>query len=936
MGDKGQIKRKQKELKKLEKEHSFLFAHIASLEMEQGQYKAAKKRLEQGLDQNPDYTTARILLAECLSALSKSDEALRQWKIAHEKEPMNQKALAGYISELAVAENPEALRRALFDLYRIDPLNEENQRRLHRQLLTRVKKENPEISAWPADWHPADFTYAGAFSQRVANDLGLTKSRQPLPEGFSPKLDLTAVNEIVKQVAMETEPPEPDENITVATEAVEQEIKEADAEAVVREPETIEKTEEEKSSAFPESSTPEELEYDESGLATIFNGDSEDDSETVHVSSVSLDDQVEEVDDPGEITEEITQTPEDTDDDDITGELESLDILESLEPEVEQETTNTDSPVEEVPETAEIEPIEEDEPVTDNVQTEPVEAEPGVESVADEAEGEADESDFLSTLIDDQDEENETEAAIDESLEQGEGSGISEETSDQVQDEAAKVAVEGADSEEEIPPLQKEVMDIEKALSEIINEESGFSSAEELVDKFVEEEEAKQKKKESAEIAKNEEVDADSEQVETSESVEEISLSEILANLDVETEELIDAPEILDKLKGDAFLLVPQPVIPDEDEVEEEAETDGGEVDYELNDNDKEELKQIFAADEPSGDITQEDNGNVQGAIESLKAQYRSTTVESVEEETVSQEIEVESVEPEPDTTEGGALSQADIEALKAEPAGTVEEEVKEPAPPAEETGGTLSQSDIEALKAESAGTVTEEVKEPVPPAEETGGSLSQADIEALKAETSGTVTEEVKESVLPAEETGGSLSQADIEALKAETSAKSREEPVEDKPVTEEPGGSLSQTDIEALKAEALEKDVEESKPVDKPEPARKAGKGLDQDDINNLQAELSDLASIEDSVTQETPEFETVADTESVIDSAQITDEDAEEIRGPVTKTFANVLLQQGQAGLAKKVCEKLLDKNPNDPEVIAILNEAEKQIAEQENEE
>ncbi len=206
MAEKKLLKKKLKTLKKKMDVEPHLFARIASIEMELGRPKAALKVLEKGLDLEPDYNTARILLAKCYGAMNQPEESLHQWKIASEKEPQNQAAMAGYIDTLSiVGENPEALRRSLFDLYRIDPLNIENERRLKNALMTRIAREHPDIKDWPEDWHPGDFTYHGNFARKVSEQLNLTPMRSPLPRGYEPKLDLEAVKQVVESQSKASE-----------------------------------------------------------------------------------------------------------------------------------------------------------------------------------------------------------------------------------------------------------------------------------------------------------------------------------------------------------------------------------------------------------------------------------------------------------------------------------------------------------------------------------------------------------------------------------------------------------------------------------------------------------------------------------------------------------------------------------------------------------
>ncbi|MBD3167139.1 hypothetical protein GF324_11100, partial [bacterium] len=198
---KKEAKRTLKRLKKKLKDEPKLFARVASLEMRLRNYKQARKRLENGLDDFPDYNTARVLLAECLSSMEEHEESLHHFKLAYEKDPKNQAALSGYIQALQEAGNPVELRRNLFELYRLDPYNDLNARRLQKALGDRIASDTEGFDEWPHDWHLGDFTYAGAFARKVAGKLGLVSERTPLPQGFEPKVDESAVQHVIESQA---------------------------------------------------------------------------------------------------------------------------------------------------------------------------------------------------------------------------------------------------------------------------------------------------------------------------------------------------------------------------------------------------------------------------------------------------------------------------------------------------------------------------------------------------------------------------------------------------------------------------------------------------------------------------------------------------------------------------------------------------------------
>ncbi|MDP8205830.1 MAG: hypothetical protein P9L92_04125 [Candidatus Electryonea clarkiae] len=205
MAEKTKLKAQLKKYKKLEKNQPFLFARIASIEREMGQFKAAKKRLELGVKKYPDYTTGRILLAETLSAMHMKDDALKAWRKALKKEPLNHRAVAGYISELTLTGDKEALQNEMFHLFRLDPENNENTRKLRYQLLAKLRENHPEIVEWSDDWHVGDFLSNGAFAKKIASELGIAEDRYDIPRDAIPKIDLSSVRQIIENKPFEVD-----------------------------------------------------------------------------------------------------------------------------------------------------------------------------------------------------------------------------------------------------------------------------------------------------------------------------------------------------------------------------------------------------------------------------------------------------------------------------------------------------------------------------------------------------------------------------------------------------------------------------------------------------------------------------------------------------------------------------------------------------------
>ncbi|MFH0882807.1 MAG: tetratricopeptide repeat protein [bacterium] len=202
MNDSRQLKKEFLHLKKQAKKHPGLFARLASLEMEQGKPKAARKRLKKGLEQFPEMTSAKTLLAECLSQLGEHESSLRQWEDVIYSEPYNARARSGYIRELAFLERSEQLADAIADLYGLDPLDHSISERHQEALLRTIRRANPSIRAWHPQWHPGDFTPAGATARDVASRLQLTDDRETIPEEVRPYTDESMADRLVAELGI--------------------------------------------------------------------------------------------------------------------------------------------------------------------------------------------------------------------------------------------------------------------------------------------------------------------------------------------------------------------------------------------------------------------------------------------------------------------------------------------------------------------------------------------------------------------------------------------------------------------------------------------------------------------------------------------------------------------------------------------------------------
>ena len=155
------------------------------------------------------------------------------------------------------------------------------------------------------------------------------------------------------------------------------------------------------------------------------------------------------------------------------------------------------------------------------------------------------------------------------------------------------------------------------------------------------------------------------------------------------------------------------------------------------------------------------------------------------------------------DLSDGGAMSQEDIEKLLAsaqsEPA---PEKTAEPAPEAA-SGGKMSQEDIEKLLASAQSEPAPEKTEETAPETASGGAMSQDDIEKLLASAqSEPAPEKVEETAEPAPEaaSGGKMSQDDIEKLLASAQSEPAPEKTAEPAPEAASGGKMSQEDIEAL----------------------------------------------------------------------------------------------------------------------------------------
>lgn len=202
MNDRQQLKREFQHLKKQVKKHSSLFARLASLEMEQGKYKAARKRLAKGLERFPEMASAKTLLAECESQLGEHEASLKQWEDVIYSEPYNARARAGYVRELAFLERNEQLTDAIADLYALDPLDEIVTERHQEALLRTIRRGDPSIRVWHPQWHPGDFTAAGETAREVASRLQLTSEREPIPEDVRPYTDESMADRLVAEIGI--------------------------------------------------------------------------------------------------------------------------------------------------------------------------------------------------------------------------------------------------------------------------------------------------------------------------------------------------------------------------------------------------------------------------------------------------------------------------------------------------------------------------------------------------------------------------------------------------------------------------------------------------------------------------------------------------------------------------------------------------------------
>ena len=228
MANSGEWKEQLRKLNRLEKQEPRLFARIAAIEMKQGKFKAARKRLERGLKKFQDYTTAMQLLAQCYDELNKTDAAAALWNTVHSKEPYNPYALKGYLHLLDDSKNGESYEKAIFDYYQINPFEEQTLTNIRRHLLKQLKKKNPTQKSWLPEWHPADFLPRGAFARLVAEKLGVGVGMSSLVQDLTPIIDESALQTILdKFTALTKIPSEPSPTVAKSPNSVlEEEIQE--------------------------------------------------------------------------------------------------------------------------------------------------------------------------------------------------------------------------------------------------------------------------------------------------------------------------------------------------------------------------------------------------------------------------------------------------------------------------------------------------------------------------------------------------------------------------------------------------------------------------------------------------------------------------------------------------------------------------------------
>lgn len=195
-----ELKAEHKRLKRLVKQEPSLFARLADVELTLGKTKGALRRLENGLDDYPEHTSARSIYADCLSQLGDHESSLKQWEEVIYAEPMNQKARAGYIRELAYLERTDSMSDALAELYLIDPFDDEIEERHKDSMLQSIRSRHPAIRAWNPQWHPGDFTGLGAVARAAVYSNNLLPKRDHLPDGFEPSLDEAAMQALLEKM----------------------------------------------------------------------------------------------------------------------------------------------------------------------------------------------------------------------------------------------------------------------------------------------------------------------------------------------------------------------------------------------------------------------------------------------------------------------------------------------------------------------------------------------------------------------------------------------------------------------------------------------------------------------------------------------------------------------------------------------------------------
>ena len=93
-----------------ENPESFVFARLADAHRKAGHAERALQILERGLERHPEYMSAHIVLARCLTDLGREPEAEEAWRRVLELDPQNLVALR-QLAELSIAAGDRASAR---------------------------------------------------------------------------------------------------------------------------------------------------------------------------------------------------------------------------------------------------------------------------------------------------------------------------------------------------------------------------------------------------------------------------------------------------------------------------------------------------------------------------------------------------------------------------------------------------------------------------------------------------------------------------------------------------------------------------------------------------------------------------------------------------------------------------------------------------------